>query len=464
MNHAQSPPDAQPGAAQAAFQLNLRHLRGLTAVHEHGSISAAAGAVGLSQPALTQGILKLEKLMGEVLFERRPDGIVPTAAGELVVDRARACLAHLATGTRQVGGTAFEPDRRLSMTQLRAFVALVRAGSISAAAADLGLSQPAVHRAVRELEEALGRKLVERRGRGVHVNFAGRRFARSCRLALAELQAAFSELGRDPHNPTIALGTTPLARGFLVPEAMALMVAERFPAGFRVHEGSWGELVEALRDGVIDIIVGEIPDDAAPDLATHPLYEEAPVVVAGRQHPLATRRSCTPQMLASYPWIIAPENSPLRAEWERLFADRPPRGAGGVRLDHDHRPPADRQRPADARHAGPGGAAGAHRPAQLHRRTAGGKQADGRRHDAQELAPHAGPAAVPRTADGGFRRHWRRREPAVAHRALLDLKAAATTVGPAQFRFLNTAAAFRITRRPALPRIGRIDVRFNHSP
>ena len=116
------------------------------------------------------------------------------------------------------------------------------------------------------------------------------------------------------------------------------------------------------------------------------------------------------------------------------------------------------------RAAARGGAAGAHRPAQLHRRTAGGKQADGRRHDAQELAPHAGPAAVPRTADGGFRRHWRRREPAVAHRALLDLKAAATTVGPAQFRFLNTAAAFRITRRPALPRIGRIDVRFNHSP
>jgi molybdate transport repressor ModE-like protein len=464
MNHAQSPPDAQPGAAQAAFQLNLRHLRGLTAVHEHGSISAAAGAVGLSQPALTQGILKLEKLMGEVLFERRPDGIVPTAAGELVVDRARACLAHLATGTRQVGGTAFEPDRRLSMTQLRAFVALVRAGSISAAAADLGLSQPAVHRAVRELEEALGRKLVERRGRGVHVNFAGRRFARSCRLALAELQAAFSELGRDPHNPTIALGTTPLARGFLVPEAMALMVAERFPAGFRVHEGSWGELVEALRDGVIDIIVGEIPDDAAPDLATHPLYEEAPVVVAGRQHPA---RDAAQLHAADAGFLPLDHRAGELAAACRMGAPlrrSPPRGAGGVRLDHDHRPPADRQRPADARHAGPGGAAGAHRPAQLHRRTAGGKQADGRRHDAQELAPHAGPAAVPRTADGGFRRHWRRREPAVAHRALLDLKAAATTVGPAQFRFLNTAAAFRITRRPALPRIGRIDVRFNHSP
>lgn len=80
MNHAQSPPDAQPGAAQAAFQLNLRHLRGLTAVHEHGSISAGRWRGGVSQPALTQGILKLGEATGEVLFER-PDGIVPTAAG-----------------------------------------------------------------------------------------------------------------------------------------------------------------------------------------------------------------------------------------------------------------------------------------------------------------------------------------------------------------------------------------------
>ncbi|WP_205960411.1 LysR family transcriptional regulator [Ramlibacter henchirensis] len=312
------------GGMTTAYQLNLRHLRGLLAVHEQGSISAAASAVSLSQPALTQGILKLEHQLGEVLFERRSDGIVPTAAGELVLERAEASMRHLAAGGRLIAGAGFEPDRRLTMTQLRAFLGLFKAGSFAAAATELGLSQAAVHRAVRELEDAVGRKLVERRGRGVHINFGGRRFARSCRLAVAELEAALSELGLDPHNPTISIGTTPLARAFLVPEAMSLMVAERFPAGFRVLEGSWGELVESLRDGLIDLIVGELPTEAIPDLATTAFYAEAPVIVAGRQHDLVGQQNPSKEKLAAYPWIIAPETSPLRAEWERLFPKRRP--------------------------------------------------------------------------------------------------------------------------------------------
>lgn len=301
------------------FQLNLRHLRGLIAVHEHGSISAAAVAVSLSQPALTQGILKLESQLGGVLFERRSGGMTPTAAGQLMLERATAGMRHLTAGSRLIAGTAFEPDRRLTMTQLRAFLGLFKAGSFAATAIDLGLSQAAVHRAVRELEEALGKKLVERRGRGVHMSFAGRRFARSCWLAVKELRAALSELGLDPHNPTISVGTTPLARAFLVPEAMSLMVAERFPASFRVLEGNWGELVESLRDGVIDLIVGELPTEGVPDLQSIPFYTEAPIVVAGHQHALVGEASPSNKTLASFPWIIAPETSPLRAEWERLF-------------------------------------------------------------------------------------------------------------------------------------------------
>lgn len=314
-----SPQTPPPAAMTTAYHLNLRHLRGALAVREHGSISTAAQTVNLSQPALTQGILKLEQQLGEVLFERRKDGMVPTAAGTLVLDRASACMRHLGAGARLIAGPGFEPDRRLTMTQLRAFLGLVASGSFAKASDDLGLSQAALHRGVRELEEALGRKLAERRGRGVHINFAGRRFARSCRLAISELEAALSELGLDPHNPIIAIGTTPLARAFLVPETMALMVAERYPAGFRVLEGSWGELVELLRDGHIDMIVGELPSEPVPDLGTEPLYGEAPVIVSGRQHALVRGKHPSMETLASYPWIIAPEGSPLRLEWERLF-------------------------------------------------------------------------------------------------------------------------------------------------
>lgn len=302
------------------FDLNLRHLRGLLAVKDHGSISAAADALNLSQPALTQGIVKLENLLGQVLFERRPNGMVPTPAGELVVGRVRAAMDHLAAGTRLLGGHSLQPERRVTMTQLRAFLSLVEAGSFSAAAGRTGLSQTAVHRAVRDLETGLEKKLVERRGRGVHVNFGGRRFARSGRLAVNEIHAAFLELGIDPQNSTIAVGTTPLARAFLVPEAMAMMVAEKFPAGFQVFEGSWGELVELLRDGVIDLIVGELTAHDSPDLTKTPLYQESLVIVAGSQHPLVREQAPSLETLAAYPWIVGPEGSPLRAEWERLFS------------------------------------------------------------------------------------------------------------------------------------------------
>jgi LysR family transcriptional regulator of gallate degradation len=102
---------------------------------------------------------------------------------------------------------------------------------------------------------------------------------------------------------------------------MAMMVAEEFPAGFRVHEGSWDELVELLRDGVIDLIVGELTDHETPDLSKTSLYQESLVIVGGSQHPLVEKKAPSLKTLAGYPWIVGPESSPLRAEWERLFSD-----------------------------------------------------------------------------------------------------------------------------------------------
>jgi LysR family transcriptional regulator, regulator for genes of the gallate degradation pathway len=58
-----------------AFAYNLRHLRALPAIAEQGSMSAAAQAIGLSQPALAQGLAKLEEQFGTPLFVRAPDGM-----------------------------------------------------------------------------------------------------------------------------------------------------------------------------------------------------------------------------------------------------------------------------------------------------------------------------------------------------------------------------------------------------
>lgn len=82
------------------FDLNLRHLRALLAIQDHNSITVAADAVSLSQPALTQGLAKLERQFGYVLFERRSDGMVITPVGVIVLDRVRTAIDHLTAGAR----------------------------------------------------------------------------------------------------------------------------------------------------------------------------------------------------------------------------------------------------------------------------------------------------------------------------------------------------------------------------
>src|SRR5690606_22721836 len=161
------------GAMVNPFDLNIRHLRGFLGIQALGSVSAAAQALNLSQPALTQGIVKLEKALGQVLFERRSDGMVLNEAGLLLAPRVAAAMASLGQGMRAIGAAATHAERRIAMSHLRACLAVVDGGGFAAASDKVGLSQPAMHRAVRELEELLQKKLVERRGRGVHVNFAG---------------------------------------------------------------------------------------------------------------------------------------------------------------------------------------------------------------------------------------------------------------------------------------------------
>ena len=72
--------------------LNLRHLRAAVAIVASGSVSAAARAVHVSQPAVTQGIAKLEAQIGQQLFERRADGMSPTEAALILAPRADAAL------------------------------------------------------------------------------------------------------------------------------------------------------------------------------------------------------------------------------------------------------------------------------------------------------------------------------------------------------------------------------------
>ncbi|PZU10849.1 LysR family transcriptional regulator [Sphingomonas sp.] len=307
------------------FDLNLRHLRALAAIVAHGSMSAAAQAVNLSQPALTQGLAKIERQLGTSLFDRRADGVRPTQSGLLMAERVGAALDHLAEATRsglRGGGRGFaRPDLLMTATQLHAFLSLVEAGSFAGAAIRTGITQPALHRAVRDLEQLCGVPLAERSGRGLVVTSAGRKLARGVRLAAAEIGAAIGEISPDPGiGSGITIGAMPLSRALLLPAAIASLVRAESRAAIDVREGSWRELVDPLRDGSIDLMVGALRDPPPAGLRQDHLFEDRLVVVARAGHPLAAIPDPTLADYARYGWIIGHGDTPLRQHWQDLFA------------------------------------------------------------------------------------------------------------------------------------------------
>lgn len=129
------------------FDLNWRHLRAVVELAARGRLTAAAEAVSLSQPALTQGLAKLERQIGTALFVRAADGMRGTAADLALASRAERAFDHLAAGGRNAGRGFARPEQLMTASQLRAFLALADSGSFVAAAHTAGLSQPALHRA-----------------------------------------------------------------------------------------------------------------------------------------------------------------------------------------------------------------------------------------------------------------------------------------------------------------------------
>lgn len=309
------------------FDMNLRHLRALSAIAAHGSMNAAAQAVNLSQPALTQGLAKLERQLGASLFDRRPDGVAPTEAGTLMAERAAAAFDHLTGATRGAlrrGGRGFaRPEQLMTASQLHAFLALSDAGSFVGAASATGLSQPALHRAARDLEQICGVALAERRGRGVVLTAAGRRLARGIRLAAREIGAGIAELAGEQESGTIAIGAMPLSRALILPAAIAAFVQGTPRAVVDVAEGSWRELVEPLRDGVIDLMIGALRDETPQGLDQRPLFTDRLVVIGRAGHPLAAQPEATLDDLSRYGWIVGQAETPLRGHWNALFAGRP---------------------------------------------------------------------------------------------------------------------------------------------
>ncbi|MCK8679632.1 LysR family transcriptional regulator [Streptomyces lichenis] len=88
------------------MQLELRHLQAVRRIAESGSLTTAARRLGVSQPALSAQLRRIERAVGGELFTRGPHGVEPTELGRFVLAKARRVLSEMDSLGAEVRGRA----------------------------------------------------------------------------------------------------------------------------------------------------------------------------------------------------------------------------------------------------------------------------------------------------------------------------------------------------------------------
>lgn len=309
----------------------LRRLFLFDAVCEAGGIGLAAARAGRTQPAVSLAISKLEAGFGGQLFERGFGGSELTGEGVILQRRVRRMLDQMERAVAALTGHASAAHaqkicRRLTDAQVRCHIAIANAGSAAEAAQSLNISQPAVHRAARQIEQNVGVSLYRRRVHSVSATPAGIEFARCLSLALYEIAQAAEELAyaRGQLTGKVAIGVLPLLPPRLVARTIQRL-RERYPAArITVDEGSHARLLRDLGNGAIDIIIGGLRGPALTGSVLETELFADPYVIAVRKgHRLARQKTIAPRDLADFDWVVPQHHVPRRAVIDSIFARLP---------------------------------------------------------------------------------------------------------------------------------------------
>jgi LysR family transcriptional regulator of gallate degradation len=307
---------------------NFRHLLGIAEVARTGSTRAAAKNVNLSQPAISQAIAKFDALVGEPLFDRSSVGMLPTAAGQLLVARIDRAVDALKRAESAIGALNKERRRqapllrRLTTVQIRAIIEVVDSGGFTQAARRLGLAQPSVHRAARDLERLCGVEFFKTNARGIDVTEAGRMFARYANQAFGEIEQGFAEIRelRGILDGRLVIGCQRYVLSHLVPLAVTRLLASYPDVSVNIIDGTYDELLERLRHASIHMILGVLPAASKADDVLHEiLLKEALTIIVRAKHPLLSCPPADAQTLAALEWIAPPQGTRARMHFDNFF-------------------------------------------------------------------------------------------------------------------------------------------------
>lgn len=205
---------------------------------------------------------------------------------------------------------------------LATFLSVARHRNYTRVAEELFLTQPAISRQMRALQDALGVRLIEQVGKTLELTDAGNHFLREAHQIRAAIERAW-ELVHDENGERgrLRLGASSTPGLYLLPNALASFTRTHPEVEVTFQIENTLRVEEALVHNEIDLGFLGGPVSSA-DVQVEPLVDDHIVVYASVRHPLARRRRVPPRMLERETFVLRERGSATRESFERWLATR----------------------------------------------------------------------------------------------------------------------------------------------
>ncbi len=209
----------------------------------------------------------------------------------------------------------------MTLTQLRTFLAVVRTGSVTAAADELVVTQPSVSAAITALARDLGTPLLEREGRGVRPTPAGTAFAPFAADVIGLLEKgrrAAQETAADAERALRIAAVTTAAESF-VPRLMHAFSTAHPDVALTLSVGNRGQVLQMLLEHEADIAFGGRPP-RNDRIEAHAFLPNQLVLITSPDDPLADRTAVAPVELRGRSWLLREPGSGTRTVNEEFLS------------------------------------------------------------------------------------------------------------------------------------------------
>ena len=212
----------------------------------------------------------------------------------------------------------------LKPRHLHLLVALDDFRNIGKAAGHANVTQPAISKALAELERGLGVKLFERSARGVNPTVYGECLIRHARTMLDQLAQTRDELRGlvTGTSGKVCIGALSSTVNTLLPQSLVLLKSRLPGTNVLVRENTQEVLLPDLWNGKLDLLIGRLPAmHAARGLEEKILFSQPVNIIARRRHALTRKKTVDWEDLKNFPWVLPPVGSLLRDPVEKAFEE-----------------------------------------------------------------------------------------------------------------------------------------------